>query len=214
MGLQARRRRLTAARRAGPVHPPVGTRRQPEAARRRGHRRRRVRPARPHPRRQPRTRHRGRRADGRHPPGRQPGRYPHGPVPRPGARTVPPGPRRTHRLGVIDPGPSVPLAAGARASVNDLIINRRNDHKSGLANGDVVRIEEITSDGEVLIRKATGRDPVTGEPVFTRKRSPAGHCGNSTPPTPGPRTPPRAARAQSASPWRPATRTGSGSTPL
>ena len=73
------------------------------------------------------------------------------------------------RLGVIDPGPSVPLAAGARASVNDLIINRRNDHKSGLANGDVVRIEEITSDGEVLIRKATGRDPVTGEPVFTRK---------------------------------------------
>ncbi len=72
------------------------------------------------------------------------------------------------RLGVIDPGPSVPLAAGARASVHDLVINRRNDHKAGLANGDVVRIEEITSDGEVLIRKATGRDPVTGEPVFAR----------------------------------------------
>ncbi len=73
------------------------------------------------------------------------------------------------RLGVVDDGRSVPLAEGARASAGDLIINRKNDHKAGLANGDIVRVEAIEDDGLVLIRKATGRDPATGEPVFASK---------------------------------------------
>ncbi len=70
------------------------------------------------------------------------------------------------RLRVVDSGRSVRLAEGARASVHDLVINRKNDHEAGLANGDIVRVEEIGDDGQVLLRKATGRDPVTGAPVF------------------------------------------------
>lgn len=54
------------------------------------------------------------------------------------------------------------LAKGARASVHDLVINRVNDHRAGLANGDIVRIEAIEDGGRVLIRKATARDPATG----------------------------------------------------
>jgi hypothetical protein len=71
------------------------------------------------------------------------------------------------RLGVVDGGRTVPLAEGARAGVHDLVVNRKNDHRAGLANGDVVRVEEIGEDGQVLVRKATGRDPVTGAPVFS-----------------------------------------------
>src|SRR5229473_1556030 len=70
------------------------------------------------------------------------------------------------RLGVVDNGRSVRLAEGARAGVHDLVINRVNDHRAGLANGEIVRIEAIEDDGRVLIRKATGRDPATGQPVF------------------------------------------------
>ena len=70
------------------------------------------------------------------------------------------------RLGLVDDGRAVPLAEGARASVHDLVVIRANDHRAGLANGDIVRVEAIEDDGEVLVRKATGRDPVTGAPVF------------------------------------------------
>ena len=70
------------------------------------------------------------------------------------------------RLGLVDGGRTVPLAEGARAGVYDLVINRKNDHKAGLANGDIVRVEAIEDGGQVLVRKAAGRDPVTGEPVF------------------------------------------------
>ena len=73
------------------------------------------------------------------------------------------------RLGLVDGGRTVPLAEGARASVRDLVVIRANDHMAGLANGDIVRVEAIEDDGEVLVRKATGRDPVTGAPVFAGK---------------------------------------------
>jgi hypothetical protein len=73
------------------------------------------------------------------------------------------------RLGVVDGGRSVRLAEGSRAGVHALVINRVNDHRAGLANGDIVRIEAIEDDGRVRIRKATGRDPVTGEPRFARR---------------------------------------------
>jgi len=70
------------------------------------------------------------------------------------------------RLGLVDDGRTVPLAEGARASVRDLVVIRANDHAAGLANGDIVRIEAIEDDGRVRVRKATGRDPDTGQPVF------------------------------------------------
>lgn len=70
------------------------------------------------------------------------------------------------RLGTVDDGKSVRLAEGQRGSVHDLVINRRNDHQAGLANGDIVRIEAIEGTSQVLVRKAVGRDPNTGEPVF------------------------------------------------
>ena len=73
------------------------------------------------------------------------------------------------RLGLVDASKTVRLAEGARAGVHDLVVNRVNDHQAGLANGDVVRIEAIEDDGRVRIRKATGRDPQTGEPVFGRE---------------------------------------------
>jgi hypothetical protein len=73
------------------------------------------------------------------------------------------------RLGLVDGGRSVPMAEDARASLHDLVVNRVNDHRAGLANGDVVRIEAIEDDGTVTVRKATGRDPETGEPVFGRR---------------------------------------------
>jgi ATP-dependent exoDNAse (exonuclease V) alpha subunit len=70
------------------------------------------------------------------------------------------------RLGIAGDDQAVPLAEGARAGVHDLVMIRKNDHRAGLANGDIVRVEAIEDDGRVRIRKAAGRDPDTGEPVF------------------------------------------------
>ena len=71
------------------------------------------------------------------------------------------------RLGLVAThGRPVPLAEGARAGVHDLVVIRANDHRAGLANGDIVRVEAIEDDGQVLVRKVTGRDPATGAPVF------------------------------------------------
>ena len=71
-------------------------------------------------------------------------------------------------LGIVTTGPSVVLANGAQASVGDLIVCTRNDHaveagESGrtLANGDLLRIEEVTRAG-LLVRRAVDADPVTG----------------------------------------------------
>jgi hypothetical protein len=73
------------------------------------------------------------------------------------------------RLGVVQSGRTVALAEGARGGVHDLTVVRKNDHRAGLANGDIVRVEAIEDHGRVLIRKATGRDPATGAPVFAPK---------------------------------------------
>ena len=58
------------------------------------------------------------------------------------------------RLGLIDPGPGVSIADGATASRGDLIVCTRNDHgvEAGepgrtLANGDLLRIDDITPRG-------------------------------------------------------------------
>src|SRR5215470_8372529 len=57
-------------------------------------------------------------------------------------------------LGLIQPGPTVAIADGAKASPGDLIVCTRNDHRieageSGrnLANGDLLRIDGITPGG-------------------------------------------------------------------
>jgi hypothetical protein len=76
-------------------------------------------------------------------------------------------------LGLVDPGPAVRIAEGAKASVGDLIICRSNDHgiEAGergrsLANGDVLRIEAITSDA-IMVRRLLEPDRATGQRRFT-----------------------------------------------
>jgi conjugative relaxase-like TrwC/TraI family protein len=76
-------------------------------------------------------------------------------------------------LGLVDDGPTVRIAEGAEASAGDLIICHRNDHgiEAGepgraLANGDVLRIEAITSSG-VIVRRLLEPDRATGQRRFT-----------------------------------------------
>ena len=79
-------------------------------------------------------------------------------------------------LGVVQRGPEVRLADGARASVGDLIICRDNDHtlEAGepgrtLANGDTLRIESISDQGHIMVRRALDCDPKTGTRNFTER---------------------------------------------
>jgi conjugative relaxase-like TrwC/TraI family protein len=79
-------------------------------------------------------------------------------------------------LGLVSRGREVPIAAGAHASVGDLVICRENDHKTStgepgrtLANGDVMRIEAIDGNGEILLRRAVDRDPQTGQRQWADK---------------------------------------------
>ena len=79
-------------------------------------------------------------------------------------------------LGIVSAGKEVRLADGARASVGDLIICRKNDHRleagergRTLANGDTLRIESIGDDGRIWVRRALDCDPETGERRFTER---------------------------------------------
>jgi hypothetical protein len=78
-------------------------------------------------------------------------------------------------LGHVDDGQSVPIAEGAQASVGDLVMCRGNDHRlqagepgRGLANGDILRIEAITSGG-LVVRRLLEPDPATGQRRFTEQ---------------------------------------------
>ena len=78
-------------------------------------------------------------------------------------------------LGHVDDSQSVPIAEGAEASVGDLVICRANDHRlqagepgRGLANGDILRIEAITSSG-LVVRRLLEPDPATGQRRFTEQ---------------------------------------------
>ncbi len=65
-------------------------------------------------------------------------------------------------LGIVDRGRTVEIADGQeRAGVGDLIICRQNDHHLGLANGDILRIEQI-GEGAIAVRRALAADPATG----------------------------------------------------
>ena len=65
-------------------------------------------------------------------------------------------------LGVVSDGPSAALRDGARASVGDLIITRKNDHGLGVANGDTWRVEAVDGD-RITMRQMVDADRETGE---------------------------------------------------
>ena len=77
------------------------------------------------------------------------------------------------RLGLVDGGPVVSIADGARVGRGDLIVCTRNQHdlEAGepgrtLANGDLLRIDAVTSGG-LLVRRALDADPETGRRRWT-----------------------------------------------
>jgi hypothetical protein len=76
-------------------------------------------------------------------------------------------------LRLVDRGRTVQIAEHTQASVGDLIICRDNDHTvqagepgRALANGDILRIEAITSCG-LMVRRLLEADPATGRRRFT-----------------------------------------------
>jgi hypothetical protein len=78
-------------------------------------------------------------------------------------------------LGLVDGARAVRIAEGAEASVGDQVICRGNNHRleagepgRGLANGDILRIEAITSGG-LLVRRQLEPDPATGARRFTER---------------------------------------------
>ena len=80
------------------------------------------------------------------------------------------------RLGLVDPGPGVAIADGTTASRGDLIVCTRNDHavEAGepgrtLANGDLLRIDAVTSGG-LLVRRALDADRETGRRRWTDRQ--------------------------------------------
>jgi hypothetical protein len=76
------------------------------------------------------------------------------------------------RVGVVAAGPAVRIADGTQASAGDLILCTRNDHGPSrepgrtLANGDLLRIEQVTAAG-LIVRRALDADPATGQRQWT-----------------------------------------------
>jgi hypothetical protein len=77
------------------------------------------------------------------------------------------------RLGIVAAWPAVHISDGATASAEDLIICTKNDHsvEAGepgrtLANGDLLRIEQVTPAG-LIVRRALDADPATGHRRWT-----------------------------------------------
>ncbi len=81
-------------------------------------------------------------------------------------------------LGRVERGPEVALREGARASVGDLILIKENDHRIGLANGDVLRVDAIDG-SRITGRLALGRDPDTGEMRYSERVFSYGDCERS-----------------------------------
>jgi len=65
-------------------------------------------------------------------------------------------------LGLIPDGPEVQIARGQRASAGDVIRVTRNNHRAGVANGDILRIETVNEDGSITVRRGLDRDGATG----------------------------------------------------
>ena len=88
-------------------------------------------------------------------------------------------------LGVVAAGPAARIAGGARASAGDLITCTRNDHDveagepgRALANGDLLRIEAVTSGG-LVVRRALDADPHTGRRRWTDRTFVYPHFGDA-----------------------------------
>jgi AAA domain/TrwC relaxase len=80
------------------------------------------------------------------------------------------------RLGLVDAAQTVTIAGGAAAGPGDLIMCTRNDHhvEAGepgrtLANGDLLRIDTITTGG-LLVRRALGADRQSGRRRWTDRQ--------------------------------------------
>jgi hypothetical protein len=70
-------------------------------------------------------------------------------------------------LGLVSSGPQVRIACRQTAGVGDIIRATRNNHRMGVANGDVLRIEAVRADGTITVRRARDRDPETGQRTWT-----------------------------------------------
>ena len=68
-------------------------------------------------------------------------------------------------LGLVETGAEAPLREGARASVGDLIITRKNDHRLGVANGDTWRVEAVDGDN-ITMRQLLDAERETGARRF------------------------------------------------
>jgi hypothetical protein len=82
------------------------------------------------------------------------------------------------RLGVVAAEPAVRIADATQASAGDLILCTRNDHtvharKPGrtLANGDLLRIEQVTAAG-LTLPPGPGRRPGHGAAAVDRPHFP------------------------------------------
>ena len=80
------------------------------------------------------------------------------------------------RLGIVQAGPAVRIADGARASAGDLIVCTKNDHsvEAGepgrtLANGDLLLIDAVTTAG-LIVRRALDADPANGQRRWTARQ--------------------------------------------
>jgi hypothetical protein len=74
-------------------------------------------------------------------------------------------------LGLVDPGRSAPLAAGAWTSTGDLIVARENDHQfvtdpgHTLANGDRFVVDAVTGEG-LFVRRVLEDEQLADRPVL------------------------------------------------
>jgi hypothetical protein len=120
------------------------------------------------------------------------------------------------RPGLVDSGAEVTIAGGTTATAGDLIVCTRNDHtvEAGepgrtLANGDLLRIDAITPDGTLLVRRALDADRETGQRRWTDHQFPYAHYEEADWATRSPTTPPRAAPSTPAWPSSPDQKTAS-----
>ena len=73
-------------------------------------------------------------------------------------------------LGLVDTaGPSVRIAGGATAAAGDLVRAKVNDHRAGVANNDVFRVEAVNPDGTLTVRRDRGRDAETGQRTWSEQ---------------------------------------------
>jgi hypothetical protein len=67
-------------------------------------------------------------------------------------------------LGLVDAeGPEVEIADGQRAGRGDMLRVTDNDHKAGVTNRDILRVEAVNDDGSITVRRAIEHDRDSGQ---------------------------------------------------